>query len=68
MPSPVYQYVINLPTRRDPDVFMNAPVRECNVRNIWKSFGLFVKTGMCCNENLVDETRKCRATYLITVC
>jgi len=40
----------------------------CNVCNIWKSFGLFVKTGMCCNETLVDETTKCRATYLITVC
>jgi hypothetical protein len=28
----------------------------------------FVKTGMCCNETLVDVTRKCRATYLVTVC
>jgi len=68
MSSPVYQYVIKLPIRRDPNVFMNAPVRERNVRNIWKSYNLFVKTGMCCNEPLVDETRKRRATYLITVC
>jgi len=31
-------------------------------------FASFVKTAMCCNETLVNVTRKCRATYLITVC
>ena len=73
MPSPIYQYVVNLVVsltiRGGPGVFVNVPVREHRALNhqiyIYK-FNLKLK-----NKNLswqVNEAQKYNGIFTVTVC